>query len=81
MNDVIGFQWFYFLNFLNDICPAEIWREYVGYDIDLNLPSILPAPDLVTNDNNYTNIIDGDPATCEQIPEISCGIGFKVRLI
>ena len=61
------------------IFPAEIWREYIGYDIDLNLPSILPAPGLASNDNNYTNIVDGNLATCAQVSEVSCDIGFKVR--
>ena len=46
-----------------------------------DLPSIIPAPNLVSNDNNYTNIVDGNPATCEQISDISFGIGFKVCLI
>ena len=61
------------------VFPAEIWREYIGYDIDLNLPSILPAPGLVSNDNNYTNVVDGNLATCVQVSEVSCDIGFKVR--
>ena len=40
--------------------------------------SILPAPDFVSNDNNYDNLLDGNMTTCVQLPHVSCGFGFKV---
>ena len=43
---------------------SEIWWEYVGYDFDLDLPSVLSAPDLVSNGNIYTDLVDGNRATC-----------------
>ena len=63
---------------MSTIFLLEIWREYVGYDIDLNLPSILAAPNLASNDNNYDMLLDGNMTTCVQLPHVSCGFGFKV---
>lgn len=57
---------------------SEIWREYVGYEFDLELQSVLPAPDLVSNDNNYTDLVDGNQATCIEVNSTSCN-SFKVR--
>ena len=60
---------------------SEIWREYVGYDFDLDLPSVLLAPDLVSNGNNYTDFVDGNPATCVDMDSTSCGPALKVKYI
>ena len=56
----------------------EIWREYVGYGLDLDLPSIVPSPDLVSNGNDYMELIDGNLATCVQPNMTSCGMEMKV---
>ena len=57
---------------------AEIWREYVGYGLNLNLPSIVPSPDLVTNGNDYMELIDSNLATCVQPNMTSCSMKMKV---
>ena len=56
---------------------SEIWREYVGYEFDLDLPAVLPAPDLVSNDN-YTHLVDDNQETCVEISSTSSN-AFKVR--
>ena len=57
---------------------AEIWREYAGYGLDLNLPSVVPSPDLVTNGNDYMELVDGSLATCVLPNMTTCDMEMKV---
>ena len=57
---------------------ADIWREYVGYDIDLDLPSIIPSLDMVSSGNSYVELQDGNLETCVGVSATTCSIGLKV---
>ena len=63
-----------------DISSSEIWREFIGYDVDLNLNPIIPSPDvLVSNGNNgYSDLVDGDLATCDKLNQTWCLVAMKV---
>ena len=68
------------LSFLNLI--SEIWREFIGYDIDLDLTSVILSPHTVSNGNDYSELTDGDLETCVQLGEMSCHglkVGFIIR--
>ena len=57
---------------------SEIWREYVGYDLDLEVLPVIPHPDLVSNGNDYTELVDGNLATCVVVEPMACHAGQKV---
>ena len=58
----------------------EIWREYVGYDLDLEVLPVIPHPDLVSdgNDHDYMELMDGNLATCVSMHTNACSLGLKV---
>ena len=64
----------------NSISFPEIWRDYVGYDIDLDLLPVIPHPDLVSNGDqgDYMELVDGDLATCVFMETTKCSVGVKV---
>ena len=60
---------------------VEIWREFVGYDLDLSLTPIISSPDvLVSNGNNdYSELLDGNLATCVHLNQTWCDVAVKVK--
>ena len=66
---------------LHDENVVEIWREFVGYDLDLNLTPIISSPDvLVSNGNNdYSELLDGNLATCVHLNQTWCDVAVKVK--
>ena len=60
---------------------AEIWKEYVGYDLVLDLPSVIPSPDHVTKDTDYDTIEVGNQETCATVNQTTlCHDGLKVSV-
>ena len=57
----------------------EIWREYVGYDLDLEVQPLITHPDLVSNGNDYMELVDGNLANCVSMETSGCSVGLKVR--
>ena len=57
---------------------ADIWREYVGYNTDLDPPFIIPSPGVVSNGNNYVELQDGNLETCVGVSATTCSISLKV---
>ena len=66
---------------LHDENVVEIWREFVGYDLDLSLTPIISSPDvLVSNGNNdYSELLDGNLATCVHLYQTWCDVAVKVE--
>ena len=66
---------------LHDENVVEIWREFVGYDLDLSLTPIISSPDvLVSNGNNdYSELLDGNLATCLELNQTWCDVAVKVK--
>ena len=65
----------------NFFISAEIWKEYVGYDLDLDLPAVIPSPDHVTKDTDYDTIVDGNQETCATVTQTTlCHDGLKVSV-
>ena len=58
---------------------AVIWREYIGYDIDLDLPSVIMSPHMVSTGNDYSALTDGNLQTCVELDQMTCH-GLKVNL-
>ena len=56
----------------------EIWREYVGYDLDLEVLPLIPYSDLVSEGTDYMELVDGNLATCVLVKVRSCSAGLKV---
>ena len=52
----------------------------VGYDLDLDLPAVIPSPDHVASDNEYDNIVNGNMETCVAFNLTSCHGGLKVSV-
>ena len=66
------------INIYLQLSFAEIWREYVGYDLELEVMPLIPYPDLASDGNDYMELVDGNLATCVVVEVRSCSVGLKV---
>ena len=59
----------------------EIWREFVGYDLDLSLTPVISSPDVLVSNGNNDNLelVDGNLATCIQLNQTWCNVPMKVE--
>ena len=53
---------------------TEIWREYVGYNIDLDLAPVISSSD----SDDMLDLMDYNVETCLQLNRKSCGSTLKV---
>ena len=71
-------RWHKSVNIYPQLQFPEIWREYVDYDLDLEVLPVIPHPDLVSNGNDYLELVDGNLATCVVVEVRSYSDGLKV---